>query len=102
MNIAYVRSINFRYRKLVCECAVDIKQRKCYLEQFEYLVKNRVVDAVTSNGVLFNMTSLSHNTVYELDDIRTKYEATSSDLEVCTRSYYPVLELMYFAVDLTH
>ena len=48
------------------------KSRECYVEVCDYLVKNKVSCTIHSNAVLFNITPLAQNTVYDLDEIITK------------------------------
>ena len=39
MNMAYVKSINFKYRELLVRRIVDIKDKDCDLELLEFLVQ---------------------------------------------------------------
>ena len=74
MRIAYAHNINFNHRQSVLRRIAGTKNRERYLELFQYLVKNNINYTITSNGVLFNTTSISQHTAYELDGIITKYK----------------------------
>ena len=61
--MAYVRKIKFDCRKLVVQRIAKIKGRGCYLEMFEYLVKNKVDYTANRNGVLFSEITISRHGV---------------------------------------
>ena len=69
-----VKQINCNDRELVVQRISKVSHRQCFIEIFKYLVRHHIDFTINNNGALFNVSVLSQNTVYEFDDMITKYE----------------------------
>ena len=61
-----------------CQRIADITNQECYVQIFEYFGKTNIEYAINSNVVHLNITVQSHSTVYDIDDIITKYASSQS------------------------
>ncbi|MFM7985255.1 MAG: hypothetical protein ACKPKO_38645 [Candidatus Fonsibacter sp.] len=51
-----------------------VKQRRCYIEIFKLFVELKIAYAVNMNGVFFNLSPLSDELVWQIDEIIKRCE----------------------------
>ncbi len=73
---------NHNYKKNLIKRISDIKNKKCYIKIFRIIYNNNNHFTRNDNGVFFNITNLSDEILYKIDNIVKYFENKKEKLEL--------------------
>ena len=65
------------YKRFMIRRLGAIKRKRCYIDVFIFVLAHKIDYTINSNGVFFNLSTLPHELIRDIDTIIKKHESKS-------------------------